>query len=181
MLILSILCVALDYPLDLLGVGISHDSGGEELFRKETVLKRTIEKIIKRENEQILKPLIDQELILAGMGTGDYRIVTQPASFEDKNKKSKRGILEVQGKLKSDRTYHEENNPEIKFEDERKRREDQYAWEDDMATKYPKSSAAPQSFGFEGSAESGEQGSTKDVDEQQVRTTPGATGTEVKK
>lgn len=181
MLMISILAVALDYPLDLLSVGVSHDSGGEELFRKETVLKRTIEKIIKRENEQILKPLINQELILAGMGQGDFRIVTQPATFEDKNKKAKRGIMEVQAKLKSDRTYHEENSPEITFEEEQRRKEKQFAWEEEMATKFPKSSAAPQQFGFEASPSSGEQGSQKEVDNQQIRTTPGARGTEVRK
>jgi hypothetical protein len=177
MLILSILAVALDYPLDLLSVGVSHDSGGEELFRKENVLKRTIEKIIKRENEQILRPLIDQELTLAGVGSGDYRIVTQPASFEDKNKRSKRGILEVQGKVKSFQTYHEENSPELSFEEEQRRLETQFEWENEMAVKYPKSSAA-QNIMTQASPSSGETGATRDADSQQERNTPGAKGTE---
>ena len=177
MLILSILAVALDYPLDLLSVGVTHDSGGEELFRKETVLKRTIERIIKRENEQILRPLIDQELTLAGVGTGDYRIVTQPASFEDKNKRSKRGILEVQSKVKSRETYHEENSPEITFKEEQRRLEKMFDWENEMAIKFPKSSAA-QRTRQPGSPSSGSTGATREPDRQQERNTPGIKGTE---
>jgi len=177
MLLLSILAMALDYPLDLGSVGVTHDSGGEELFRKENVLKRTVERIIKKENEQILRPMINQELILAGMGANEYRIVTQPASFEDRNKRSKRGILEVQQGVKSIRTYHEENNPEVAFEEEQRRLKEQFAWEQEMSESFPMSSANKKKQ-TGASPSSGETGATNEPDSQQERLTPGSNGTE---
>lgn len=168
-LILSILAIALDYPLDLLSVGLTGDSGGEELFRKEVVLKRTIENLIQRENKLILRPLIDAELLLAG-DKGKYRITTFPTSFEDANKKSKRGIMEFQAGLKSFQSYHEENNPEISAEEERKRLEEDVEWKKSIGVGTP--------VVTEASPASGTPGSPIEPDNQQERLTPGQTGTE---
>jgi hypothetical protein len=108
MLALSILSIALEYPVDLLSGMISNSTGGEELFRKEIVLKRAIQALIKKENQQILRPIIDNELFINGKW-GDYRINTFPSSFEDENKKSKRGLSEVAGGVKAPSRYHAEN------------------------------------------------------------------------
>jgi hypothetical protein len=170
-LILSILAIALEYPLDLLSVGVTGDSGGEELFRKETALKRTVENIIEKENNFILKPLIDFELMLAG-DPGKYRITTFATTFEDANKKSKRGLLEVQAGVKSTRSYHEENNAEISWAEEKKRIEEDTAWKKSMgigANEFTRSSPA-----------SGEQGATAEPDNQQERKTPGRLGVDEK-
>ena len=166
-LMLSILAIALDYPIDLLSVGVTGDSGGEELFRKEVVLKRTIENIIKRENRFILRPLIDTELFLAG-DSGKYEITTFPTSFEDANKKSKRGLLEIQAGVKSWKSYHEENNPEISFEEERKRVEEDISWKKKVGVSSSQFTRA--------SSASGAQGSSIEPDNQQERKTPGERG-----
>lgn len=171
-LILSVLAIALDYPLDLLSLGLTGDSGGEELFRKEVVLKRTIENIIDRENKFILRPLIDSELALAGDTKGKYRITTFPTTFEDANKKSKRGVVEVQGHLKSRRSYHEENNPEISWEEERARIGEDLDWEKEVGL-------FPSQF-TRANPTSGEQGSQLDPVDQQERKTPGGLGTDAR-
>jgi len=167
-LILSILAIALDYPLDLLSVGLTGQSGGEELFRKEVVLKRTVESIIKREINYILKPLIDTELHLAGQ-TGKYNLIAFPASFEDANKRATRGILEVQAGLKSFQTYHEENNPEISFEEEQKRIKKWQAFKKEFEVEPEPTEASPSA---------GERGATADKEDQQQRLTPGSLGTD---
>jgi hypothetical protein len=167
-LILSILAIALDYPLDLLSVGITGESGGEELFRKEVVLKRTIENIIKREINNILKPIIDTELHLAGQ-SGKYNIRAFPVSFEDSNKRSKRGLMEVQQGVKSFQTYHEENNPEISFEEEEKRIREWNKFQKEVGIGKVSTESSPAS---------GERGSRKMVDDQQERNTPGSLGTD---
>lgn len=169
-LVLSILAIALDYPLDLLSVGVTGDSGGEELFRKEVVLKRTVEQLIKRELDYILKPMVNDELYLAGEA-GKYKLIAFPASFEDATKRSKRGLLEYQAGVKSFQTYHEENNPEISFEEEKKRIQEDVEWKRSMGL--------PSSNQFTKSdPSSGERGAMSDPEDQQERVTPGGLGTD---
>ena len=45
MMVMSVLSIAIDYPIDLLSGMINNGSGGEELFRKEVVLKRAIQSL----------------------------------------------------------------------------------------------------------------------------------------
>jgi len=167
-LMLSILSLCLRYPLDLGSVGINNGSGGEELFRKEVVLKRTCENMLKREESEILRPLIDTELELAG-AVGKYNIIAFPASFEDANKRSKRGLMEVEQGVKSWQTYHEENNQEISFEEEKRRVESDLEWKRQMGI--PSSSNPMRS-----DPAAGEHGATGEPTDQQERVTPGVRG-----
>lgn len=172
-LVLSILAVALDYPIDLLSAGVADDSGGEELFRKEVVLSRTIMNIIEKVNMMILDPLIKAELWLQNIKP-DYRLVTQPITFEDKAKKSKRQSGEVDRRMLSRESYFEENHPERNWSNEKVRIDQDLAFEQELADKYP------DAYGVMGriNMEAGETGSEKNPVEQQERLTPGSRGTE---
>lgn len=174
-LMLSILSIALDYPIDLMNGGSSDDSGGEELFRKEVVLARTIQAMMKKINTMILRPLIDTELSLAN-SSGEYEIVTQPVTFEDKSKKSKRGITEVQSNIISKETYFEENKGGRTWDEEKKRLENQRMFESELNEKYPMIVGSPTQF----NPEAGESGNPRPPESQQQRETPGSRGTNPK-
>lgn len=173
-LMLAVLSIALDYPIDLMNGGSSDDSGGEELFRKEVVLARTIQSVMKKINSQILMPLIDTELALAN-AMGEYEIVTLPVTFEDKSKKSKRGVTEVQANIISKETYFEENKQGLDWEEEKKRMTAQRKFESELNTTYPMIVSSPQF-----NPESGEKGNQKPMEDQQERKTPGALGVDKK-
>lgn len=177
MMALSILAIAVEYPIDLLSGMINRGSGGEELFRKETVLKRTVESIIKKENQQILKPMIDRELMLAG-AFGEYRITTYPVTFEDQNKRSKRGLGEVSSLLKSPRTFHEENNDEIGWDKELVYLEEDLKKIEELAERYPTAISILSKSTGRKDPQAGNSGESKEVDDQQDRSTPGKYGTE---
>ena len=177
MMTLSILSIALDYPLDLLSGLVSRSSGGEELFRKEVILKRAVSAIIGKESREILRPIIDRELLLSG-GYGEYRITTFPASFEDENKRSKRGLGEVSAFTKSLSTFHDENNSEIGWQEEQERIKDDAEWVQGLFNKYPEAMTfIAGSIGRKNPA-SGTQGSDKEVTDQQERKTLGDRGTD---
>jgi hypothetical protein len=179
MMALSILSIAVEYPIDLLSGMINKGSGGEELFRKEVVLKRAIQSVIKKENQQILQPIIDRELLLNG-AMGDYRINTFPTSFEDENKKSKRGLGELQALVKAPRRFHEENNDEIGWEEEQKLLEEDLKNIQALIDKYPDAIKVLARSSGRTDPESGSQGDQKDVDDQQERKTPGEYGTDAR-
>ena len=179
MMILSILSIAVDYPIDLLSGMVSQTSGGEELFRKEVVVKRAIQSIIKKENHQILRPLIDRELFIAGM-LGDYRITTVPTSFEDQNKKSKRGLGEIQALVKSPSMFHEENSNDISWEDEIRRLDVDLSKIQELVDKYPDAvKILSRASGFK-DPQSGTQGDTDAPEDQRNKLTPGDSGTKEK-
>jgi hypothetical protein len=175
MLVFSILSIAVDYPLDLLSGMISKSSGGEELFRKEIVLKRAIKSIIKKENQNILRPMIDRELIISG-SYGPYRITTYPASFEDESKRSKRGIGEVQALLKSPMSYHIENNEEITWAEEQRRMEESAEFYESLSKKYPAGISVMRSAAGRKDVTSGNQGDSRDIPDQEDKKTPGSSG-----
>jgi hypothetical protein len=171
----SILSIAVDYPIDLLSGMIKKTASGEELFRKEIIVKRAVKSIIKKENEQILKPLIDRELLLSG-SFGDYRITTYPSSFEDDSKRSKRGLGEMAAFVKAPSTFHLENNTEIPWEEEQGRIEIDLAWMQKMLEKYPDAaSVLSGSVGMK-DPEAGNQGDSKSQEDQEERTTTPARG-----
>ena len=172
-LMISILSVALDYPIDLMSGGVSDDSGGEELFRKEVVLARTIQRLMNKLNALILIPLIETELALAG-ANGPYEIVTQPVTFEDKSKKSKRGIMELQSGAISKQTYYEENKTGRTWKEEQKRLKKEAEFDKELAEiRTPDELLQP-----ELNPDAGERGNRNAPDGQQQRTTPGAGGTD---
>jgi hypothetical protein len=177
MMALSILSIAIDYPIDLLSGMVKKTASGEELFRKEIVVKRAIKSIIKKENKQILRPMIDRELMLQG-SFGDYNITTDPASFEDETKRSKRGLGEVAALAKSLRTFHNENNDDRSWEEERTNIEDDVAWMELLAQKYPDGVKAFIAALGRTDPQAGAQGDSKDKADQQVRKTPGSDGTD---
>jgi hypothetical protein len=174
-LMLAVLSIALDYPIDLMNGGSSDDSGGEELFRKEVVLSRTIQAMIRKINTLILRPLIDTELALAN-SSGEYEIITKPVTFEDKSKKSKRGITEVQSNIISKETYFEENKSGRTWEEEKVRIVNQREFETELNEKYPVIQITQPQF----NPEAGESGNPKPPDGQQQRETPGSLGTDPK-
>ncbi len=180
MMVTSILSVAIEYPLDLLSGMINSGSGGEELFRKEVVLKRAIQSIIKKENQQILAPIIDRELLLAG-SMGEYRINTFPTSFEDENKKSKRGLGEMQGFVKAPSRFHKENNDEIGWDEELTLLETDLKSIQLLVNKYPEAVQVLMGASGRKDPQSGSQGSGKDVNDQPEPKTPGKSGTDDKK
>ena len=177
MMALSILSIAIDYPIDLLSGMVKKTASGEELFRKEIVVKRAINSIIKKENKQILRPIINRELMIQG-NFGDYEITTDPASFEDETKRSKRGLGEVQALAKSLRAFHNENNDDRSWEEEREFIEDDVAWMEQLAKKYPDGVKAFIAALGRSDPQAGNQGDSKDKADQQVRKTPGADGTD---
>jgi hypothetical protein len=177
MLVFSILSIAVDYPLDLLSGMISRSSGGEELFRKEAVLKRAVKSIIKKENLNILRPLIDRELIIAG-NYGPYRITTYPSSFEDESKRSKRGIGEVQALLKSPQTYHMENNEVTTWEEEQAKMEEAAKFYQELHDEYPDGVSILGKAAGRKTVLSGNQGDSRDVVDQEDESTPGSGGSE---
>jgi hypothetical protein len=172
-LMISVLSVALDYPIDLMSGGVSDDSGGEELFRKEVVLARTIQRLMNKLNALVLIPLIETELALAN-AYGPYEIVTQPVTFEDKSKKSKRGIMEVQTGISSKQTYFEENKVGRTWQEEKKRLKQEAEFDRELSEiKTPEELRQPNL-----NPQSGEQGNPREPEGQQQRQTPGATGTD---
>jgi hypothetical protein len=177
MMALSVLSIAVEYPIDLLSGMINRGSGGEELFRKEVVLKRAIQSIIKKENQQILQPIINRELLLAG-SMGDYRINTFPTSFEDENKKSKRGLGELQALVKAPRRFHEENNDEVGWEEELALLEEDLKNIQELVDKYPEAIKVLVGASGRKDPQSGTQGSQQDTTDQQERKTPGQQGTD---
>lgn len=174
-LVLSVLAVALDYPIDLLSAGVADDSGGEELFRKEVVLSRTVKNIIKKVNQNILRPLIDNELSLNN-AVGPYGIVTQPVTFEDKTKKSKRQLAEVKDGALSRPSYFEENHPERTWDEERVRIEQDAEFVQGIVDRYPAYYNLGRTNMF--NPDAGQQGDMKPEEQQQGRSTPGSLGTE---
>lgn len=174
---LGILSIGVDYPLDLLSGMIQKGSGGEELFRKESVVRRTVANIIKQENEELLRPLIDRELLLAGE-FGKYRITTFPEYFEDESKRSKRGLSELAAITKSPTSFHGENNDEISWEEEKRRIEADAEWYEELAEKYPQGTGIMLGSLGRKDPSAGTQGTQKDPSEQQVRKTQGDFGTE---
>lgn len=175
MLALSILSIAVDYPLDLLSGMISKSSSGEELFRKENVVRRSIGTIIKKEAANILRPLIDRELTLAG-NLGDYKLVTTPASFEDDTKRSKRGLGELAALVKSATSFHAENNKEISWDEEKERIRLDAQFYQELSEEFPDGVEIMAASG--GGGTGGNQGDERDTADQQARKTPGSDGTE---
>jgi hypothetical protein len=179
MMALSILSIAVEYPIDLLSGMINNGSGGEELFRKEVVLKRSIQSIIKKESQQILRPIIDNELLLAG-SMGEYRITSFPSSFEDENKKSKRGLGEIQALVKAPRRFHDENNDEVGWEEEMQMLEEDLKNIQILVDKYPDAVKVLARASGRSDPQSGSQANQKDVTDQQEKKTPGKQGSEIR-
>jgi hypothetical protein len=171
----SILSIAIDYPIDLLSGMIKKTASGEELFRKEIVVKRAVKSIIKKENEQILRPLIDRELLLSG-SFGEYRITTYPSSFEDDSKRSKRGLGEMEAFVKAPSTFHGENNNEIPWEEEQKKIEEDLRWIQKMSDKYPDAVSVISGSTGRKDPEAGNQGDSKSQADQEERSTTPARG-----
>ncbi len=141
------------------------------------MLKRAIESVLKKEVLHILKPIIDRQLLLAG-SYGKYKIITTPVTFEDATKLSKRGLGEIEAGVKARRSYHEENNQERSWEEEKKRIEEDAAWTQNLFNKYP--AYFQRKYPGKGDAKTGTQGSEKPVEEQQERRVPGNKGSDVR-
>ena len=128
---------------------------------------------MKKVNDAVLTPLIETELRLTGQ-YGPFEIVTKPVTFEDKSKMSQRHIGEVQEGVLSPQSYFEDNHPERRWDDEKKRLEEDAEFTQSLADRYP--AAVNSGGGF--NPFSGEQGNPQPPAQQQQRNTPGSRGVE---
>lgn len=114
--------VGLPYPMELLGIGIGTVGVSEgELGMLMEVLQRRIGWLLLMEETEIVRPIVEFELALHGKFV-EFDIVNQLARLEERNKRSKRHVSEIQTHMISRETAWNISHRELgTWEDEEKK------------------------------------------------------------